>query len=258
MVKVKKKENDKENKKRKMSEVVQRRQSGVNQHNLRRSKSVRESLRIIGTKFLHHQKHDVRKSPSLSNITDEDNNYDLIFDDAEGIHTILKTPMEQNPTGIGQKPKHTNIFKNFDFLHPKHKSSENVTNIPEVVAPKAAALLEIPLKENQYQNGKNHTTAYELYKAKRVSKLSESEDKIEEEDDIDDLKHFRHDGTQTLNRNTLRLSMNTKRRNTMWTSFSSTSSTYKCPSYNLEIIKDVKSKPQNMLGRIKIYAITRV
>lgn len=206
MVKVKK--NDKENKK-KMSDVAQR--NGVNHTNLRRSKSVRESLRLIGTKFLH--KHDVRKSPSLSNISDED-----IFDFDGGIQTILKTPMD-HPVS-----KKHGLF-HFDFFNGR----KDFTELPEVVAPKAAALLEIPLKDNRLQqpNGKNGQTAYALYRAKRVSKLSESEaDKIDEEEDgVEEYrKEFgEFDGTQSFHRNSFRLSMSTKRRNTMWTSYSTSS-----------------------------------
>lgn len=214
MVKVK--NSGKENKK-KMSEIVEhRRSSGVSQHNLRRSKSVRESLRIIGTKFLHHR-HDVQKSPSLSNITDEDNNYQKFVFENEGIQTILKTPMDKP---VLQKKNH-NYFKNLDFLHKNKPENFPIGDIPETIAPKAAALLEIPIKENvQVKN-----SAYALYKAKRCSKLSESDvDKIEEEDIIEELRI--HDGN--FSRNSFRLSMSTKRKHT-WSSFSSTSSMYlKC------------------------------
>lgn len=192
MVKVRKSE---ELKKKKMSELVERRRTNTNQHNLRRSKSVRESLRIIGTKFLHHR-HEVTKSPSLSNITDEDNNYEKFFDENE-VQTILKTPME--------KPK--KHYFHLDFLG-KNKNDLHL-DLPEVVAPKAAALLEIPIKENC------NKSQY-IYK-KRVSKFSESEiDKIEEEESLEDLK-------SDFTRGSFRLSMS-KRRNTMFSSFSSTSS----------------------------------
>lgn len=195
-----------EEKKKKMSELIERRRSSVNQHNLRRSKSVRESLRIIGTKFLH-QRHEVTKSPSLSNITDEDNNYEKFFDENE-VQTILKTPMD--------KPK--KHYFHLDFLG-KHKSDLHL-DIPEMVAPKAAALLEIPIRENCC-NANGTGTKKQYAHKKRISKFSESEiDKIDEE--VDSLEDLKND----FSRGSFRLSMSVKRRNTMWSSFSSTSSTY--------------------------------
>lgn len=207
------KENKNKIKSKMSSEVDHRRSSGVSSHvNLRRSKSVRESLRIIGTKFLHHR-HDVQKSPSLTNITDEDNNYQKFIYENGGIQTILKTPMDKPIF-----PKNKNYFKNLDFLHKNKQTDFLVSDIPETIAPKAAALLEIPLKENV----SSKTSSYAMYKAKRCSKLSESDvDKIEEEDIIEELKM--HDSN--FSRNSFRLSMSTKRKN--WSSFtSSTSSMY--------------------------------
>lgn len=163
-----------------MSELVERRRS-TNQHNLRRSKSVRESLRMIGTKLLHHR-HDVRKSPSLSNIADEEveecENNHVLFDAPAAVRTILKTPMEGRGSGYLRLP-------------------------------------DSPLKENLYKN------PYAIYKAKRVAKYSESDvDKIDEEDCEQLLR------PSDFNRGSFRLSMSAKRRTNMWSSFSSTSSTY--------------------------------
>lgn len=88
-----------------------------------------------------------------------------------------------------------------------------------MVAPKAAALLEIPLRENGAAEKRN---AYAMYKAKRTSKLSESDsDKIDEEDVVEEL---RPSSEGNFNRGAFRLSMSSKRRNAVWSSFSSTSS----------------------------------
>lgn len=214
MVKVKK-QSDK-----KMTEILERRRSStlVSTHNLKRSKSVRESLRIIGTKFLHNHHHhhhnenqriEVTKSPSLSDIheqRDEDNNYSKYINNE--VETILKTPMINN----GKKPsKHHHLTSYLHFKRAgdiltskKHEGHQLILTVPEVVAPKAAAILEIPSKENY------------VHLRHRV------EDAIHEEDSyfVDKHQHF--------NRNSFRLSINTRRRNTMWSSFSSTSSMLIC------------------------------
>lgn len=206
---------------KKMSELIERRRSSscIASHNLKRSKSVRESLRIIGTKFLH-QRHEVTKSPSLSDIheqRDEDNNYNkyIVKENFNNeVETILKTPMvnTKQKSNKTQLPSYLS-FKKVDFLSSSSKRHETpaliLSEMPEVVAPKAAAILEIPLKEHcqpvnyRHPHGKYHKS-----------------DELIDEDDVfpDDLKF------STFNRNSFRLSINTRRRNTMWSSFSSTSS----------------------------------
>lgn len=154
-------------KSKKMSEIlVERRSSnktGTIANGLKRSKSVRASLRLIGNKLLHHKNADelqmnrIQKSPSLSSIRDSvefKRNY-FNKDTARNLHnwdhleendcieTILKTPINQNKKN--QLP-YLN-FKKTDFSK-NGKTKMIVTTPPSTIAPKAAAILEIPIEEN--------------------------------------------------------------------------------------------------------------
>lgn len=100
---------NKENKR--MTEVTAERRKNVN---LKRSKSVRASLRMIGNRFLHH-KERMPRSPSLQSLCQ--------------VETILKTPQPEAKT----RPKQL-------FSQP-----------PPVVPPKAAAVLQIPLEPIYYR-----------------------------------------------------------------------------------------------------------
>lgn len=117
-------------------------------HHLKRSKSVRASLRFIGTKFLTNHKNNnddnLQKSPSMSSLHDykstffngdeRRHQYSILpeFYAKEPVETILKTPMAK--------------------LEPKPKMRKNekikVSTPPPVIAPKAAQILQIPIKEN--------------------------------------------------------------------------------------------------------------
>lgn len=233
MVKVNKKSDTTKSAKKKMSELVERRRSAScmtahsHTHNLKRSKSVRESLRIIGTKFLHHQRHEVTKSPSLSDIHEMRDHDDHNFNKFQvqdyyqhEVETILKTPMESNTNSNKHKSAkhHLSSYLHFkkpgDLLsHKKHHETPLIlTEMPEIVAPKAAALLEIPLKENCQPVNLRHPHCQKFHHVH----LNPA---IEEEDEV-----FLEEKTQNFNRNYFRLSINSRRRNTMWSSFSSTSS----------------------------------
>ena len=141
-----------------MSEtVVERHKSG-----LRRSKSVRASLRLMGTRFLNYRSHDnhrtavMQRSPSLSSVQDNPANFkrnyftgnlknvmcDVYVGPRGGdiAETILKTPMVS-----GDESKNRNLFRKIDLLKAKDKIE--VSTPPLVVAPKAAAILQIPAKK---------------------------------------------------------------------------------------------------------------
>ncbi|XP_074035951.1 ankyrin repeat and fibronectin type III domain containing protein wide awake isoform X3 [Leptinotarsa decemlineata] len=129
---------------KKMAELVtERRKPAVL---LKRSKSVRSSLRIFGAKLLQtHQKHHeepIQKTPSLSSL----NSYKRTFsyDDKmssmtilpdfyakESVNTILKTPMVK-----------------FESKYKTKREKVKITTPPLVIAPKAAQLLQIPLRDN--------------------------------------------------------------------------------------------------------------
>lgn len=109
---------NKENKR--MTEVTAERRKSTN---LKRSKSVRASLRMIGNRFLHHKNHQEKmpRSPSLQS---------LCYERAE---TILKTPQPE--------PK---------VLRSKKVEPVMFSQPPPVVAPKAAAVLQIPSYDTSY------------------------------------------------------------------------------------------------------------
>lgn len=154
-------------KSRKMSEVlVERRctsKTSASANNLKRSKSVRASLRLIGNKILHHrnanelQMNTIQKSPSLSSIRDSvefKRNYfnreaiknlqNWNFADSDSIETILKTPINEHKV---YKNQLTYLgFKKVDFLK-NNKAKVTVSTPPSTIAPKAAAILQIPIRE---------------------------------------------------------------------------------------------------------------
>lgn len=116
-------------------------------HHLKRSKSVRASLRFIGTKFLTNHKtteETIHKTPSLSSLHDYKTTYFNAGDSRhqfpvvpdfyakEPVETILKTPMMK----LEVKPR------------PKKSEKIKITTPPPVIAPKAAQILQIPVKEN--------------------------------------------------------------------------------------------------------------
>lgn len=135
-----------EKKQNKMSELVTERRKPGEQ--LKRSKSVRASLRLIGHKFLHTSKNHadpMQKTPSLSSLTEYKREFKRSRSHEEGsslltilpeyyvresVETILKTPMIVEP-----KSK------------PKFKDKIRISTPPSVIAPKAAQILQIPVKE---------------------------------------------------------------------------------------------------------------
>lgn len=122
--------------------VTERRKQNVI---LRRSKSVRSSLRYIGNKFLQQKYHDspMNKTPSLSSLQDyrrgavyldEPRSLTILpdFYAKEPVETILKTPMTRlEPKAVKAK-----------------KEKIKISTPPAIIAPKAAQLLQIPVKEN--------------------------------------------------------------------------------------------------------------
>lgn len=156
---------------------------------LKRSKSVRASLRFIGARFLHkHQEAAMVKTPSMSSLHEYKRNffeYSLIPE----VETILKTPMVK-----------------------EKKKKKVVSTPPPVVAPKAAQILQIPVKENYepvslQPDGFDGITMRNGVECHRQGRFQE----------------FGYDYRQNgFYRNTLRLSMTTsRRRNTLVASTSS-------------------------------------
>lgn len=169
---------------------------GTVQTSLKRSKSVRASLRLIGSRILHknneNRPNGLQKSPSMHSLITGRKDYFMLPNvfEREPAETILKTPM----TGV------------------------KITTPPSVVPPKAAAMLQVPLKENRetvcYREEKE---SWFLHRNGRRCDLNGRFD------DLDTA--FRSEGFQ---RTSLRLSITTKRRNAVWNnSFSSTSSRFK-------------------------------
>lgn len=167
-----------------MTEVTTERRKNVN---LKRSKSVRASLRMIGNRFLHHNKDKPPRSPSLQNLCYEHHQ----------VETILKTPQPE----------------------PKIRPKIPFTTPPPVVAPKAAAVLQIPIEHC----GGRHS--WFLHKNWRECDLQGrfSELLVEGGGDGGNNNGENH---QRFHRGSLRLSIMAKRRQGGWNpaAFSSTSS----------------------------------
>lgn len=168
-----------------MTEVTTERRKNVN---LKRSKSVRASLRMIGNRFLHHNnKEKLPRSPSLQSLGFE----------RHQVETILKTPQPE--------PKPTKCKKT-DQVIP-------FTQPPPVVAPKAAAVLHIPTSD---------TVRFREHYQGRHSWFLHQKNDIQGR-----FTEFVENSSDNggFHRGSLRLSITAKRRQGMWnSSFSSTSS----------------------------------
>ncbi|KAF5288548.1 hypothetical protein FQR65_LT12001 [Abscondita terminalis] len=124
-------------------EVTERRRTGQNP--IKRSKSVRASLRLIGNRLMHKETETkIQKSPSLSALHNRRsfefhrnflNDTKTIFENSNPIKTILKTPASGTKFAKSQ-------LLNFGFK--KIKDDLLVSQPPVNVAPKAAAILQIP------------------------------------------------------------------------------------------------------------------
>ncbi|CAH1984689.1 unnamed protein product [Acanthoscelides obtectus] len=120
------------------SEAVTERRKGTDM--LKRSKSVRASLKLIGHKLIHHR--NMQKTPSMSNLHEfkrslscgEEASTALAilpeFYAREAVETILKTPLP-------------------DVKAKQKKEKLKVSTPPPSVPPKAAQVLQVPLKGNQ-------------------------------------------------------------------------------------------------------------
>lgn len=127
-----------------MADLVAERRKSVN---LKRSKSVRASLKFISTKFLsnHSPPGEVdellNKTPSMSSLQDFYRpERKSRFIEHLPVETILKTPMIRVDKARGfKRPEKLN--KNRRDLLDGHVK---ISTPPDVVAPKAAQLLQIP------------------------------------------------------------------------------------------------------------------
>ncbi|CAH0563969.1 unnamed protein product [Brassicogethes aeneus] len=135
---------DRIEKKKKMAEIVTERKKSIT---LKRSRSVRASIRSIGTKLLSGKNSDnfMNKTPSLSSLHEAQSAYykqDHYYL-KENVETILKTPMPDEQKQ--QKP-----FIKIEKIKRKEKDVR-ITTPPSNIAPKAAQLLEIPFKKQTVQ-----------------------------------------------------------------------------------------------------------
>lgn len=136
------------NRSNKMAEIIaERRKAG---DPLKRSKSVRASLQFIGSKLLSHKSssgNSITKVKSLSNLTDFKHKRDIKRSTSHDESYL------NGPTNVFIKeqdriaPK-TVITEKDEVMKLKHKKIIRVTTPPLLIAPKAAQILEIPLKEN--------------------------------------------------------------------------------------------------------------
>ncbi|XP_068913325.1 ankyrin repeat and fibronectin type-III domain-containing protein 1 isoform X2 [Tenebrio molitor] len=208
---------------KKMADLIAERRKSSH---LKRSKSVRASLRFIGARFLSHKSDEVpmQKTPSMSSLHDYQRNlyeYSMLPDVfvKEPVETILKTPMVR----LDQKMK---------LGFHRAKKDKVVSTPPPVVAPKAAQLLQIPIKENcepislQPDGNGFHKNGMECHRQGRYEEFGYD---------------YRHNG---FYRNTLRLSIvNPRRKNNVRNS--SFSATSKLPPVPSDSEMEVASLPTN-------------
>lgn len=127
-----------------MAEIIAERKKAGDP--LKRSRSFRASLRFIGNKLLNHKSNDacLVKVKSLTNITDFKYKKDFkrsISHDDSYLHTL--------PSVFVREPLKTSLKTETDKKTlMKHKNKLKITTPPPVIAPKAAQILEIPIKEN--------------------------------------------------------------------------------------------------------------
>ncbi|KAK5640728.1 hypothetical protein RI129_009275 [Pyrocoelia pectoralis] len=125
----------------KKMEVERRR---ITQNPIKRSKSVRASLRLIGNRFLQHKENDseLQESPSMNNLKDHRRSLEIqrnLINDAKSCE-ILAPPSKHT------KSQYFGLRKTDSLKHGKDNDLF-ISELPPNVAPKAAAVLQIPLKE---------------------------------------------------------------------------------------------------------------
>lgn len=188
---------------------------------LKRSKSVRASLRFIGARFLSHKHANeeelpMQRTPSMTSLHDFKRpyygEYPLIPEVfvKEPVETILKTPMVKLDQQKVKLP--------FNRIGKKEKI---ITTPPAIVAPKAAQLLQIPIKENCEPISLQPDVYVDANRFHKNGMECHRQGRFEE---------FGYDYRQNgFHRNTLRLSITSSRRKNNYRDtmmFSSTSSTY--------------------------------
>lgn len=202
-------------KKSKMSDILlteRRKNTDPIGNNLKRSKSVRASLKQIGNKFLLQKQNGgdlSKRSPSLTNLSKKKcgnlEKMEFIFERGP-VETILKTPMICNNKTF--KNQLAILGFNREYLGKRKDNLEEnliLSKPPSKVAPKAAAILEIPIKENcEPLHFKS-----EKFKEMRGNKQGGA-DKLQEKG-------------VGFNRNSLRLSITMKKKSSNWNSFSTSS-----------------------------------
>lgn len=204
---------------------------------LKRSKSVRASLRLIGNRFLHHKNQENRenmhKSPSLQNLNENKREFKRNYFNGEHVRkeyamlpdmygkqpveTILKTPMVDPRECKSQRV----VVSHAPSEHEALSHAREVT--PHgIIAPKAAALLQIPIQGNH----KDACFRKDLHAEHQSWFLHRNGKGYDLEGRFSELEPgCRANGG--FHRTSLRLSMISKKRTGTWnTTFSSTSSRF--------------------------------
>lgn len=177
----------------KMAEIIAERKKAGDP--LKRSRSFRASLRFIGNKLLNQKSNDacMIKVKSLSNITDFKNKKDFkrsISHDDSYLHTL--------PNVFIREPLKTSVKTETDKKNRlQNKNKLIITTPPPVIAPKAAQILKIPIKENL----EPVSLQCELFLRNKNEFVSENS---EETDGTDFVNNEYRNGFQ---RNTFRLSL---------------------------------------------------
>lgn len=123
--------------------IAERRKAG---DPLKRSKSFRASLRIIGNKFLNYKSNEesMLKVKSLSNLTDLKHKKDFKRSISHDESYLYTSPDSESEVPVTSKI----VIVDLDKIRKKQKQKFKITTPPQVIASKAAQIFDISLREN--------------------------------------------------------------------------------------------------------------
>lgn len=134
----------KKHKPNKMADMIaERRKAG---DPMKRSKSFRASLRIIGNKFLNHKSNEenMLKVKSLSNLTDFIHKKDFKRSISHDDSYLYTSPDPEIKDPVTSKI----VIVDLDKIRKKQKQKFKITTPPPVIASKAAQIFDISVREN--------------------------------------------------------------------------------------------------------------
>ncbi|XP_030754413.1 uncharacterized protein LOC115881170 isoform X2 [Sitophilus oryzae] len=234
-------------KSKKMADVVTERRKNVT---LKRSKSVRASLRFISTKLLNkninnnnitHTKDllKLNKTPSMSSLQDYQKSdhtegfIESFYPRNQPVETILKTPMIK----VDNK-SNSRAFKRTEKLNKNRRDQLDghlkLSTPPSLVAPKAAQLLQIPSIANKQFSSMENLDQKVIRRWVRNEKYSHHGKTGDRGEDY---------WSSGFQRGALRLSITTKRKNGARNSSLSEDDNRKLPTLSGDLDMEVASIP---------------